>query len=101
MLDQLTLGLAARDRSAARNVDLITRLIPLARELAHRAGASGITVSDLRLLADQRGLLPPSEGRRLSWLGAVPLHAGLVAVGWRRSVMAKSHANLNRVWTLP
>ena len=36
----------------------IATLVPLARELAERAGAHGVTVSDLRLTAVQRRLLP-------------------------------------------
>ena len=101
MTDELQLGFAALDRTASRNVDLIERLVPLARELAEKAGSSGVTVADLRLYADQRGLLPESKGRALSWLGAVMGRAGLKPAGWRRSQLPKSHANLQRVHIHP
>lgn len=96
--EQLALGLAARDRAAAANADLIERLVPLAKQLAEKAGDAGVTVADVRLLAERRGLLPESKGRRLSWLGAVMQRAGLVPTGWRRSFLAKSHGNLQRVY---
>jgi hypothetical protein len=98
MNDELLLGLGLRDKAAAANQDLIEKLVPLARWLAHQAGEAGVTVADVRLLAEQRGLLPESKGRRLSWLGAVMPRAGLKPAGWRRSFLAKSHGNLQRVY---
>lgn len=95
-------GLAARDRAASKHARDIERLIPIAQELAARAGASGVTVSDLRLAAVQRGILTGAEtGRSLSYLGRVMLEAGLENTGtYRRSVMARSNGNLHAVWRL-
>ena len=96
-------GLAARDRTASRHARDIERLLPLARELAQRAGPSGVTVSDLRLAAVQRGLLTGEErGRELSWLGKVCEAAGLVNTGrTRRSVIVRSHGNRHSVFVAP
>lgn len=79
------------------------RLVPVALELAERAGRSGVTVADLRLAAVQRGLLTGREtGRRLSFLGGVMRKAGLVGTAeFRRSAIVKAHGNLNRVWIHP
>lgn len=82
--DQLDV-FAPRQRAASRNAALIRRLVPLAQELALRAGPAGITVGDVRLYAEQRGLIEPMpRDRRLSWLGAVPRAAGLVRTERRR-----------------
>jgi hypothetical protein len=93
--------MAALADTAAKHESDIQRLIPLARELAQRA-PDGITVSNLRLAAVQRGLLSGNEkGRALSWLGAVLSRAGLVPTGeWRRSSIVKSHGNAHRVFVL-
>lgn len=95
-------GLAARDRTASRHSALIAALVPLAQELARTAGPAGITVADIRLAAVQRGLLSGNEeGRELSYLSAVPPAAGLKPTGtFRRSVIVKTHGNLNQVWRL-
>lgn len=76
------------------------RLIPLAQELASKAGRHGVTVSDLRLFAEARGLITNHEsGRRLSYLGKVMQAAGLVATKeWRRSSIPRSHGNAQVVW---
>lgn len=78
----------------------IERLIPLAKELAERAGDHGITVSNLRFAAVQKQLLTGEEtGRRLSFLGAVMRKAGLVKTeSFRRSDVRKSHGNNHRIW---
>jgi hypothetical protein len=95
------LGWAERytPRERARDIE---RLIPLARELAQKAGPHGITVSNLRLAAVSRGLLTGEEtGRRLSFLGAVMRRAALINTGqWRRSDIGRSHGNLNAIWIL-
>jgi hypothetical protein len=97
------LGMRALAETAAKHATDIAALVPLARELAHRAGPDGITVSDLRLYAVQRGLLTGTEtGRRLSYLGAVLKAAGLIPTGgYRRSAVGKSHGNLHRVYRAP
>ena len=84
-----------------RNAD-IARLVPLAIELAERAGVQGITVSNLRFAGVRRGLLTGQEtGRRLSFLGAVMKSAGLKKTGeFRRSSVSKAHGNLNAVWRM-
>jgi hypothetical protein len=80
----------------------IERLVPLAQEIAKKAGCIGITVSDLRLYAVHRGILTgEEEGRRLSFLGAVMPKAGLTATArFRRSDVDRAHGNLNVVWVL-
>lgn len=84
MTDQLDV-FAPRQRAASRHAALIARLVPLAKELALRAGVSGVTVGDIRLAAEQRGLIEPMpRDRRLSWLWAVPKAAGLVRTERRR-----------------
>lgn len=86
---------------ASRHQAAIALLVPLAQELAHRAGSHGITVADLRIVGAQRGLLPNAgEGRQLSYLGAVMKAAGLRATkDLRRSVVPETHGNIGRVWT--
>lgn len=98
--EDLPLFQALTDEHRARDVE---RLVPLAKELARRAGRSGITVSDLRITAVQRGLLTGAEeGKRLAYLGSVMPAAGLVTTGhYRRSDVAKSHGNLHSVWVHP
>lgn len=78
----------------------IERLIPLARELAEKAGPDGVTIADLRLYAVQRGILTGREtGRQLSYLGAVLRCAGLAKTAlWRRSHIERSHGNPHRVF---
>ncbi len=95
-------GMTALSDTASRHATEIAALVPLARELAAKA-PSGITVSNLRLAAVQRGLLTGEErGRRLSYLGAVLSAAGLEPTGeWRRSSIMKSHGNPHRVFRLP
>jgi hypothetical protein len=96
-------GLEARDATAAKNARNIERLVPLARELAEKVGAVGITVSDLRIVAVQRGILTGQEtGRQLSYLGAVMPQAGLESTAeFRRSAVVRTHGNLGRVWRAP
>lgn len=80
----------------------IQRLVPLAQELAEKAGPAGITVSNLRFAAVRKNLLTGAEtGRRLSFLGAVMKRAGLVNTGqFRRSDVMAAHGNLNAVHVL-
>jgi hypothetical protein len=87
--------------TASKHARDIAELVPLARELATRS-PTGVTISDVRLYAQQRGLLTGTEtGRRLSYLGAVMQQAGLQATGeWRRSSIVKSHGNVHRVYVL-
>lgn len=82
----------------------IARLVPLAVELAERAGSNGVRVENLRLAAVQRGVLTGEErGRRLSFLGVVMKRAGLVNTGrYERSrTIKRAHGNLGAVWCLP
>jgi hypothetical protein len=94
-------GMAARDETAARHSAEIEALIPLARELAARS-PTGVTVSDLRLIGVQRGVLSGQEkGRRLSYLGKVMEAAGLEPTGeYRRSSVVRSHGNLHAVFVM-
>lgn len=90
-------------QSAAKHSHRIALLRPVVIELARKAGDDGVTVSDLRLTAVQRGLLQESaKGRELSFLGAVCRAAGLVVTGrTRRSIIDASHGNRHSVWVLP
>lgn len=92
----------ALDFVADRQRD-IGRLIPLAQELARKAGPHGITVANLRIAAVNASLLTGQEsGKRLSYLGVVMKKAGLSATSeFRRSTIDKSHGNLHRVFVLP
>jgi hypothetical protein len=78
----------------------LERLIPIAKELAQKAGCHGVTISDVRICAVNRGVLTGEEaGKRLSYLGSVMEAAALVPTdGFRRSSIPKSHANLHRVF---
>lgn len=78
-------------------------LILMARELARKAGQDGVTMADVRIYAEQRGILTGHEaGRSLSWLSSIPKKAGLRATGkLRPSTRPKAHGNYQRVWTLP
>lgn len=96
-------GLAARDRAASRHTAEIAALVPIALELARKAGAHGVTVADVRLTAVQRGILTGQEtGRALSYLGKVMEAAGLERTGrYRRSHLISSHGNLQAEWRVP
>lgn len=96
--ESLDIGLAALEHSSRRkeNTEAISRLEPLARDLAFEAGPEGIIVADLREAAEARGLGLP---RTLASLGCVMRRAGLVSTeDYRRSHIAESHRNLQRVW---
>ena len=88
--------------SASRHSHRITLLVPVVRELAQKAGDAGVTVSDVRLTAVQRGLLAAeAKGRELSFLGALCRMAGLIPTErTRRSTIDQSHGNRHTVWTL-
>ncbi len=90
-------------QSAGKHSHRIELLKPVVLELARRAGDAGVTVSDVRLTAVQRGLLSSSaKGRELSFLGAVCRAAGLLATDrTRRSTIDASHGNRHSVWVLP
>lgn len=89
-------------RAAARHRAEIERLVPLAVELASKAGLHGVTCADLRIVAVQRALLTGQEqGRTLSFLGATMKAAGLRNTGtYRRSHIDRSHGNLHAIWSL-
>ena len=99
-LPALQLGRRKLSRTASKHQRDIERLIPLAREIAAKAGATGVTVSDLRLYAVQRGVLTGAEvGLQLSYLGAVMRAAGLVKTGQlRRSHLLSTHARHQTIW---
>lgn len=96
-------GRTALARAEATHAAAIAALVPLARQLARNAGTMGITVSDLRMVAADLGLLPTlGRGRALSFLGAVMERAGLVPTGkYRRSAVEQSHGNLHAVFRAP
>lgn len=88
----------ARDRTARRHSRQVERLIPLAQELALKAGAFGVTWGDIRLVAEQRGLLLP--GPPPHWGGAVPRAAGLVSTGRRRLCVQSRTRNDQVIYVL-
>jgi hypothetical protein len=90
-------------QSASKHSHRIALLIPIVRTLALKAGDSGVTISDVRLTAVQRGLLAAeAKGRELSFLGALCRMAGLIATErTRRSTIDASHGNRHSVWVLP
>jgi hypothetical protein len=96
-------GEFALERAASHREHDIARLIPVAKELAERAGPDGLTVSDLRIVAVQRGILTGEEsGRTLSYLPVVMRRAGLECSSEvRRSHIPRTHGNLQRVWRRP
>lgn len=78
-------------------------LVKLTLEMARDAGSQGITVSDIRLEAYRKNILAGGErGRTLSFMGSIPILAGLVKTGrYVRSEMAVTHGNLQMVWLHP
>lgn len=96
----LEAGQESLARTAAKNEELLQALVPLARELALRAGPAGITVSNVRLLAVQRGILAGNEP--LDCLGVLMKRAGLVPTGaTRRSDLHVTHGIRQLVWRSP
>lgn len=91
------------ESGAAEHEAEIHLLIPIAQRLARGAGASGVTVTDVREEAVKRGLIPAlGEGRSLSYLGALGKKAGLVATDRvRRSHIEGTHGNRQTVWVAP
>jgi hypothetical protein len=93
---QLELGYAGAEQSASHHGALLARLAVIAQELAQRAGVSGVTISDVRLTAGQRGILIPSPAH---FLGTLMRKAGLTPTDrWRASDVAGSHGTSHRVW---
>jgi len=82
-----------------KNETLIRQLVPIARELAS-GNKDGITVSDVRQVALERGILTGNEHRnQLSCLGQVCRRAGLVSLGTtRRSDLEVTHGIHQTVW---
>ncbi len=78
-------------------------LVPIAQELAAKAGPHGVTVSDVRIAAQNRGLATGKESRtRGSYLGQLMRMAGLKKTRERRTSLVKdAHHNSNIVYVLP
>ena len=96
----MTEGLPLFAFDCERDIERLTRL---AAELGLKAGRHGVTVSDLRIAAENRGILTGDESaarmKQLN-LGAVMRAAGLYATKqYRRSDVGRAHGNLNAVWT--
>lgn len=101
----MDLGMAALEQTSARNEHMIRLLAPVAQELAQQAksqGLDGITTTDLRIAAIERGILTGEEkGKTLSYLGSVMKRAGLTRTDKvRRSTIKATHAIRQTVWTL-
>lgn len=90
-------------RSASKHAGQIAALVPIALELARKAGRLGIIAADVRLTAVQRGILTGQEtGRDLSYLPHVMRTAGLVSTGKRRnSHIPQSNHNSHLVYVAP
>lgn len=94
MSSAIQLGFDALERATEGHAPELARLIPIAQRLAAERGV--ITVEDVRRAA---GLLE-SDGRRLSYLGALMKAAGLKRTGtYRRSELPVSHGNLAAEWS--
>jgi hypothetical protein len=97
----MTDTLSLFDHDVARDID---RLKELAHELALRNGRHGITVGDLRLAAETRGILTGHESlarMKALNLGQVPRKAGLYRTEERRaSRINRAHGNQNFVWVV-
>jgi len=80
------------------------RLATLAGELALKAGRHGVCVSDLRIAAENRGILSGEESEsrmRALNLGAVMRRAGLFATKqYRRSDVGRAKRNLNQIYVI-
>lgn len=106
------------DREATRQRDA-ERLEPIALALAHKVGAAGFTVDNLRRAAIQAGIIVGAEGaerkvenqRALSWLGpfltSLARRGLIVALRYkdgntvkRASDRPEAHHNKHTVWTL-
>ena len=90
-------GQRARDRAAskAEAQRYLARFAPIARELA-RQRPDGITVADVRIEAERRGMEWPEHG---DFLGSLMQHAGLVATDrMRRSPIREQHGRRQMVW---
>jgi hypothetical protein len=103
---ELQLGFDSLEAAAARaeRQRLLEKLVPLAQELAQRAGRAGITVANLRHAAARIGLLPRKgkKQRDLSFLGAVLRKAKLIGTDhWRRSDVSGSHGNPHKIYVAP
>lgn len=85
------------------NDPVVQKLTALADSLARDARGVGITVSDIRKEAFRKGLIRGTErGRNLSFLGSIPLFAGLLKTGrYVRSDLNVTHGNLQMVWVHP
>lgn len=99
-------SVAAKDRAVSRleqhHDSEIQALVPLALEVALRAGLEGCTVGDIRLVAQRRELLPQCpEGRALSWLTVLPKRAGLVPTGRRRMSPIPKSRNVHTIYLHP
>lgn len=101
-LDGLSLfaGPTEGDISALRG-----KLAAIAGELARKAGRHGCTIGDVRITAENAGLLTGQEARafvdRLN-LGELMSDAGLVKTDrFRRSSVARSNGNIHVVHVLP
>lgn len=86
-------------RPFPKNEQLLRALAPIARELA-AGNRDGITVTDIRIEAEARGILTGEEHpHQLSALGHVCRRAGLVNTGQvRRSVLEVTHGINQTVW---
>lgn len=77
----------------------LRRLAPIARELAAKR-PDGVTVADVRIEAERRGMEWPAKHRR-DFLGALMQAAGLVATDrMRASPIAEQHGRRQVVWSM-
>ncbi len=93
---------ASRAADSVLGNKLLTLLTPIAVELLDREQAAGVTVAEVRLEADRRGLLANDGKESLDALGALFRRIpGAVASGRTRRAPAGlevSHGNRHTVW---
>lgn len=82
------------------NGALIEQLVPIARRLAAYHPVSGITISDIRRVAEEEGILTGEEHRhQLSALSAVPAAAGLTPTdSTRKATTPSARGRRQVVW---
>jgi hypothetical protein len=83
-------------------LEIRAKLVPLARELAEKAGPHGVSSSDLRMAAERAGYLTGQESEHFMNcinVRSVFKSAGLIATSeWRISSVARAKGSPNRVY---
>lgn len=95
----------SEDDIKAAALAIRARLVPIAQELALKAGRGGISSSNVRIAAVLRGILSGKESEHFMNLinvRSVMHQAGLVATReWRVSAVRQAKGSPNRVYVVP